>query len=100
MQSASKFTSLRPTYQPLTKEELNSFWGRGFYIYLLPLLKVGNSKVFEVDDLPEVDAQLQGTDAGEDLSQGFAAKTLSRSTWDNESNTTVCGPIVDPICQK
>ncbi|KAJ5096759.1 hypothetical protein N7456_007480 [Penicillium angulare] len=70
-QSASRFKSLQPSYRSLTKEQLSGFWSRGFFVYLLPLLKVGNAKILEISDLPEVDGALQGSRAGAKLQQGL-----------------------------
>jgi hypothetical protein len=41
------------------------------------LLKAGNSKVLEVDDLPDVDAELQGEDSGDRLRREFATRRTS-----------------------
>jgi hypothetical protein len=76
-ESASRFTSLQPLYQLRNREERSGFWGRSFYVYLLPLLKAGNSKLLEVSDLPEVDAELQGQDAGDKLQLEFAKRRTS-----------------------
>lgn len=76
-ESASRFTSLQPLYQLRNREERSGFWGRSFYVYLLPLLKAGNSKLLEVTDLPDVDAELQGEDAGNKLRQAFAKSRKS-----------------------
>ncbi|KAJ5292026.1 hypothetical protein N7478_001277 [Penicillium angulare] len=70
-QSASRFKSLQPSYKLLTKEQLSGFWSRGFFVYLLPLLKVGNAKILEISDLPEVDEALQGSNAGAELQKAI-----------------------------
>lgn len=76
-ESASRFTSLQPLYQLRNREERSGFWGRSFYVYLLPLLKAGNSKVLDVNDLPGVDAELQGEDSGDRLRREFSKRHTS-----------------------
>lgn len=72
-QSTSRLKSLQPAYRSLAKEQRSGFWGRGFFIYLLPLLKVGNSKILDVSDLPQVDEQLQGSRAGKELQKAVTS---------------------------
>lgn len=77
-QSMNKLKSLQPAYHALTKEELSGFWGRSFYVYLLPLLKAGNSKILELNDLPELDTELTGSHAGNSLEEKFSSDHLPR----------------------
>ncbi|KAL1981835.1 hypothetical protein VTN96DRAFT_2080 [Rasamsonia emersonii] len=67
VESARKTKILRPLYQGVTKEQICGFWGRSFFIWVLPFFQAGYSKVLQIQDLPEVDDDLQGQDAGEKL---------------------------------
>ncbi|KAG9689543.1 putative multidrug resistance protein, partial [Aureobasidium melanogenum] len=51
----------------VTKEQLASFWSRSFFIYLLPLLQLGYSKIIGISDLPAIDQTLQSTKAYKQL---------------------------------
>jgi hypothetical protein len=67
LESVIKTNLLRPVYRSLTKEQLIGFWGRSFFVWVLPIFHLGYSKVFEVEDLPEVDQALQGYSAEKKL---------------------------------
>lgn len=63
LESVIKTKLLRPVYRSLTKEQLIGFWGRSFFVWVLPIFRLGYSKVFDVEDLPNVDQALQGYSA-------------------------------------
>lgn len=67
LESVIKTNLLRPVYRSLTKEQLIGFWGRSFFVWVLPIFRLGYSQVFEVEDLPEVDQALQGYSAEKKL---------------------------------
>lgn len=71
VESARKTKLLRSRYHSVTKEQIYGFWGRSFFIWVLPFLYVGYSKVLEVEDMPDVDTDLQGQTAGERLQQAW-----------------------------
>ncbi|KAE8547864.1 hypothetical protein EYB25_009657 [Talaromyces marneffei] len=67
LESVTKTRLLRPVYRSLTNEQLIGFWGRSFFVWVLPIFRTGYSKVFEVEDLPNVDEALQGSSAEKKL---------------------------------
>ncbi|QGA21216.1 hypothetical protein EYB26_008926 [Talaromyces marneffei] len=67
LESVTKTRLLRPVYRSLTNEQLIGFWGRSFFVWVLPIFRTGYSKVFEVEDLPNVDETLQGSSAEKKL---------------------------------
>ncbi|KAF9875181.1 ABC transporter [Colletotrichum karsti] len=64
LESIGKKKFLFPTYQSITKEEEISFWGRSFFTWLLPFFRLGYSRVIQVSDMPDIDADLSGEKAG------------------------------------
>jgi ATP-binding cassette, subfamily C (CFTR/MRP), member 1 len=67
LECAVKTKLLRPAYQNLTKEQLIGFWGRSFYVWVLPIFQLGYSNVMTIDDTLEVDKDLRGYSAGRRL---------------------------------
>lgn len=63
LESVIKTKLLRPVYRSLSKEQLIGFWGRSFFVWVLPIFRLGYSKIFDVEDLPDVDQALQGHSA-------------------------------------
>lgn len=64
MESMSKSSLLRPIYERATKEQTLGFWGRSFFIWVLPLFREGYSKLLNPGDVPSVDDELVENAAG------------------------------------
>lgn len=59
VESMSKSRLLRSVYQrTMTKEQALGFWGRSFFIWVLPLFRTGYSKLLSPEDMPDVDDEL------------------------------------------
>lgn len=78
LESIGKRRFLRPTYQSMTMEEETGFWGRSFFTWLLPFFQVGYSRVMQIRDMPEVDADLAGDKAGASLEAAWARRKGQR----------------------
>lgn len=63
VESVHKTRVLRTIYRQPSKEVTASFWVRSFFTWVLPLFRRGYSKVLSVQDMPDVDTALQGTEA-------------------------------------
>lgn len=72
IESSTKTKHLKTSHQDVTKEETSNFWGRGFYVWTLPLFRRGYSTILRLADIPPVDSSLSGSFAYEKL----------RSTWE------------------
>ncbi|KAI1406922.1 P-loop containing nucleoside triphosphate hydrolase protein [Hypoxylon sp. FL1857] len=60
LECLAKTKHLRPTYKTgLTFEQTTSFWGQSFFIWLLPLFRMGYGNIFLLRDLPDVDQDLR-----------------------------------------
>lgn len=66
-ESITKTKLYRQQYKTTTKEISSGFWLRSLFIWLLPFLRVGFSKVLQLQDIPDVDVDLQGQTAKERL---------------------------------
>ncbi|KAL4908813.1 hypothetical protein BDW74DRAFT_187329 [Aspergillus multicolor] len=71
LESASKTRILHPAYKNATKEERSGFWSRSFFIWVLPFLQTGYRSFLVVDDVPQVDAALQGQASGDRLQRAW-----------------------------
>ena len=58
LESVQKIKILHSDYCGGTDEEKLGFWGRSFFIWVLPFLQTGYRGVLEVEDIPEVDKNL------------------------------------------
>ncbi|KAH8900775.1 P-loop containing nucleoside triphosphate hydrolase protein [Thozetella sp. PMI_491] len=67
VESAAKNKWLRPAYRNATAEQTIGFWGKSFYIWLLPLFQNGYSKLLQLDDIPNVDSDLEEKSTWGDL---------------------------------
>lgn len=59
-ESTKKTKILRPLYKQVTVEQVNGFWYRSLFIWVVSFIRTGYSKVLSVGDMPEVDESLQG----------------------------------------
>ncbi|GKZ96813.1 hypothetical protein AnigIFM59636_011331 [Aspergillus niger] len=84
-ESIHKPRFLRPLHQKTTREGILGFWGQSFFIWVLPVLQNGYSKVLGIDDIPEMDADQQAQLTQEELEKAWEARTgkhrLLRSTF-------------------
>ncbi|OJJ45854.1 hypothetical protein ASPZODRAFT_98811 [Penicilliopsis zonata CBS 506.65] len=82
VESFHKRRFLQPQYQKTaTRESLCGFWGQSFFLWTLPFFQVGYSRVLGIGDLPEIDADLQARQAGEELTNAFKTNSgLMRAT--------------------
>lgn len=78
LESVIKTKLLRPVYRSLTREQLIGFWGRSFFVWVLPIFRLGYSKIFNVEDLPDVDQALQGYPAEKRLNASWQRTTGRR----------------------
>lgn len=67
IESAHKTRFLRPAYQNSTAEQKTGFWGRSFFIWVLPLFQAGYSKILQLEDIPKVDHALEERSTWTDL---------------------------------
>lgn len=74
-ESTHKFRFLRPMYQKPTKEGVLGFWGQSFFIWVLPVLQNGYSKVLGIDDIPEMDADQRAQSTQEQLEKAWGARS-------------------------
>ncbi|RDK41147.1 P-loop containing nucleoside triphosphate hydrolase protein [Aspergillus phoenicis ATCC 13157] len=100
-ESIHKPRFLRPIYQKTTREGILGFWGQSFFIWVLPVLQNGYSKVLGIDDIPEMDADQQAQLTQEELEKAWGARTgkhrLLRSTFYTYRRTFLSG-FVPRIC--
>lgn len=59
VESAQKTKFLRPQYKNVTAEQMTGFWGRSFFIWILPFFQSGYSRILQLDDIAHVDDDLQ-----------------------------------------
>lgn len=71
VESAKKSKLLRPLYRKLTTEQICGFWGRSFFIWVLPFFQAGYSSILGMDDIPDVDDDLQGQRSGAKLQRAW-----------------------------
>ncbi|XRM42747.1 hypothetical protein ABZX51_005956 [Aspergillus tubingensis] len=92
---------LRPLYQKTKGEGILGFWGQSFFIWVLPVLQTGYSKVLGTDDLPEMDADQQTQLTREELEKAWKISSgkhrLLRSTFSAYRNTFLSA-IVPRLC--
>lgn len=67
LESLRKVGFLKASEKNVTTEEICGFWGRSFYIWILPLFKQGYSTVLTLDNMGQIDQELQGKFAHERL---------------------------------
>ncbi|KAL7658032.1 hypothetical protein ACMYSQ_004173 [Aspergillus niger] len=100
-ESIHKPRFLRLIYQKTTREGILGFWGQSFFIWVLPVLQNGYSKVLGIDDIPEMDADQQVQLTQEELEKAWGARTgkhrLLRSTFYAYRRTFLSG-FVPRIC--
>ncbi|KAL8792917.1 MAG: hypothetical protein Q9195_004494 [Heterodermia aff. obscurata] len=72
LESITKTKHLEISCNDATKEQTSNFWGRGFYIWTLPLFHRGYSTILLLADIPTVDKSLSGSFALERLSSTWA----------------------------
>lgn len=100
-ESIHKPRFLRPIHQKTTREGILGFWGQSFFIWVLPVLQNGYSKVLGIDDIPEMDADQQAQLTQEELEKAWGARTgkhrLLRSTFYAYRRTFLSG-FVPRIC--
>lgn len=70
-ESLRKTNSLRPTYRSISLEEMTGFWGKSFFIWVLPLFQAGYSKLLHLDDIPRVDSDLREQSTWTDLDKAW-----------------------------
>ncbi|KAL4939785.1 hypothetical protein BDV06DRAFT_230810 [Aspergillus oleicola] len=71
LESVPKTKVLRHTHDQPTKEQRSSFWSRTLFLWVLPFLRIGYQKALGVDDIPQVDASLQGQVSGDRLKSAW-----------------------------
>ena len=59
IESTRKTKILRPEFDYVTAEQMTGFWGRSFFIWVLPFLRSGYSRILQLSDIPDVDEALQ-----------------------------------------
>ncbi|PWY82697.1 ATP-binding cassette transporter [Aspergillus eucalypticola CBS 122712] len=100
-ESTHKFRFLRPMYQKRTEEGALGFWCQSFFIWVLPVLQNGYSKVLGIDDIPEMDADQRAQSTQQELEKAWAARTsnhrLLRSTF-YAYRRTFLSAIVPRLC--
>ncbi|KAJ5533778.1 ABC transporter integral membrane type 1 [Penicillium freii] len=79
LESVQKIKILHSDYCGGTDEEKLGFWGRSFFIWVLPFLQTGYRGVLEVEDIPEVDKNLQGKCSGGELRKSWDSTRTNRS---------------------
>ncbi|KAI0837465.1 P-loop containing nucleoside triphosphate hydrolase protein [Hypoxylon sp. FL0890] len=68
LECLAKTKRIRPAYKTgLTFEQTTSFWGRAFFIWLLPLFRMGYGRIFLLRDLPDIDQDLKESAAWTEL---------------------------------
>jgi ATP-binding cassette subfamily C (CFTR/MRP) protein 1 len=67
LESSTQRSSTAQIDRDVTKEQLESFWGRNFFIYLLPFLRYGYCNTIGISDVPAVDKPLRSKEAYEQL---------------------------------
>jgi ATP-binding cassette subfamily C (CFTR/MRP) protein 1 len=67
LESSTQRSSTAQIDRDVTKEQLASFWGRNFFIYLLPFLRFGYSNTIGISNVPAVDKPLRSKEAYEQL---------------------------------
>ncbi|GKZ81373.1 hypothetical protein AnigIFM56816_005888 [Aspergillus niger] len=100
-ESMHKSRFLRPLYREKTGEGIMGFWGQSFFVWVLPVLQTGYSKVLGIDDIPEMDADQQAQVTKEKLETAWSVRSgkrrLLRSTFSAYRNTFLSG-IVPRLC--
>ena len=71
VESLKKTRFLRPSYRGISLEEMTGFWGKSFFIWVLPLFQAGYSKLLQLDDIPKVDTDLQEQSTWTDLNRSW-----------------------------
>lgn len=71
LESVPKTKILHSDYCGGTDEGKLGFWGRSFFIWVLPFLQTGSREALEVEDVPEVDTNLQGQCSGGKLRKSW-----------------------------
>lgn len=67
VESIPKTKILKLEYQNTPEEQTCGFLNRSFFIWLLPFLQKGYSKVLRIEDINEIDTHLQGQECSEKL---------------------------------
>ncbi|KAI4848241.1 putative ABC transporter [Aureobasidium sp. EXF-8845] len=67
LESSTKRSWTAQKSRDVMEEQLASFWGRSFFIYLLPFLWFGYSNTIGISDIPAVDKPLRSKAANEQL---------------------------------
>lgn len=71
LESATKTRILLPVYLKVSSEQICGFWARSLFAWVLPLFRTGYSTVISVSDLPQLDHDLQGNAASENLRRAW-----------------------------
>jgi ATP-binding cassette subfamily C (CFTR/MRP) protein 1 len=69
----TKADLLRPQYQHITKEQVQSIWGHTFFTYTIPFFRAGFSNILHLDHVPNVDQDLQSQLAGQKLRDAWVS---------------------------
>lgn len=75
LESWSKDDKLGLVSKTVTAEQTAAFWSRGFFTWLVPVLRMGYSNVFRLSDLPKVDRELTEASARSKLDMAWKASS-------------------------
>ncbi|RDW75794.1 hypothetical protein BP5796_06615 [Coleophoma crateriformis] len=75
LESVRKTRFLKNNEKNATLEEICGFWGRSFFIWILPLFKHGYTTILTLDNMGQIDQELQGKPAHERLEAVWKADT-------------------------
>jgi hypothetical protein len=67
LESVRKTRFLRPMYRSATMEQIVGFWGRSFFIWVLPFFQAGYSKELQLEDIPRIDPDLEAISSRTEL---------------------------------
>lgn len=72
LESSRKTKALRPSYKQVAAEQVNGFWDRSLFIWVVSFIRTGYSKILSVGDMPEIDESLQGDNTRDKLDRAWA----------------------------
>jgi ATP-binding cassette subfamily C (CFTR/MRP) protein 1 len=71
-ESVHKTGHLRTIHRRSSRETVSNFWVRSLFIWAIPLLRSGYSTILTVEDMPDIDTALEGTEAEKKLRVAWA----------------------------
>ena len=72
VESLHKHRYFEPSYKSATAEQILGFWGKSFFIWVLPLFYSGYSKTLQLQDIPYTDPDLRQQSTLGDLNRAWS----------------------------